>query len=298
MKLLTYQYQGSQTVGVLDQPGEMITPVSALGLRYPCMNSLITHATKEELARLRDAANASLPGAIPYADTEKAAPIPQPRQDVICLGHNYLDHLKESARFKGMDVTEKPPAYATYFSKRVNQALPDGGEIEGHLDLDEQLDYEVELAVIIGKDAKKVSASQVEDYIFGYTIINDVSARTLQTRHKQYYLGKSLDGFTSMGPWIVTSDEFAFPLKLAISSYVNGELRQNSNTEHMLFSIPKIIEELSAGMTLQAGSIIATGTPAGVGMGFSPPRFLREGDVVECVIEGIGRLRNRVGRGV
>lgn len=136
--------------------------------------------------------------------------------------------------------------------------------------------------------------SEVKNYIFGYTVINDVSARTLQTRHKQWYFGKSLDGFLPMGPCIVTAEEFPYPPRLSIQSRVNGELRQDSSTELMIFGIDHVVSELSAGMTLKAGTIIATGTPAGVGMGFDPPRFLKPGDVVECSIEGIGTLVNRV----
>lgn len=158
----------------------------------------------------------------------------------------------------------------------------------------QDLDYEAELAVIIGKEAKNVPAAQVRNYIFGYTVINDVSARTLQTRHKQWYFGKSLDGFLPMGPCITTAEELPYPPRLSIQSRVNGQLRQDSNTECMIFDIDHIVSELSAGMTLKAGTIISTGTPAGVGMGFDPPRFLNPGDIVECSIEGIGTLVNRV----
>ena len=163
-----------------------------------------------------------------------------------------------------------------------------------HKELTSQLDYEAELAVILKKDAKDVALEDVEDYIFGYTIMNDVSAREVQTAHRQWYFGKSLDGFTPLGPWIVTADSVEFPPKLRIQSRVNGELRQDSNTEQFIHGIAEVVSELSRGMTLKAGTIIATGTPAGVGMGFDPPRFLKPGDVVECVIEGIGTLKNPV----
>ena len=148
--------------------------------------------------------------------------------------------------------------------------------------------------MIIRKDAYCVSEEEAKDYIFGYTVINDVSARDVQTRHKQWYFGKSLDGFLPMGPCIVSADEIAYPPKLPIRSYVNGELRQNSNTELLIFDIDHVISELSQGMTLQAGTIIAMGTPAGVGMGFEPPKFLKTGDVVTCEIEGIGRITNPI----
>ena len=221
------------------------------------------------------------------------APILRPKQDVICLGINYMAHAEESARYKKEAFGGERP-YAIYFSKRVNQAVGDKEGIQRHANLVERLDYESELAVIIRKDAYCVSEKDAKDYIFGYTVINDVSARDVQTRHQQWYFGKSLDGFLPMGPCIVSADEIAYPPKLSIRSYVNGELRQNSNTELLIFDIDHVISELSQGMTLQAGTIIAMGTPAGVGMGFEPPKFLKTGDVVTCEIEGIGRITNPI----
>ncbi len=172
--------------------------------------------------------------------------------------------------------------------------MADGGFIDGHFDIVDSLDYEVELAVVIGKAAKKVSEEEAFDYVLGYTVLNDVSARNLQTAHKQWYFGKGLDGFTPMGPWIATKDEFSNPPALKIRSIVNGELRQNSTTDLLIFGIAHVISELSQGMTLQPGTIIAMGTPAGVGMGFVPPNFLKAGDTVVCEIEGIGSLTNIV----
>ena len=173
-------------------------------------------------------------------------------------------------------------------------ASADGDPIPGHFDIVDSLDYEAELAVIIRKEAKDVPPEQVKDYIFGYTVINDVSARNIQNRHKQWYFGKSLDGFLPMGPCIATVDSLPYPPKLQIQSWVNGELRQDSNTELLIFDIDHIVSELSRGMTLQAGTIISTGTPAGVGMGFDPPKFLKSGDVVECRVEGVGTIKNTV----
>ncbi|MCI8464912.1 MAG: fumarylacetoacetate hydrolase family protein [Lachnospiraceae bacterium] len=294
MKLVTYLYEGNQAVGVLTPEGEVVCPVKELG--FPCkdMNDLIDALAERGASDLRKATEAgSFAGGIPVEKVTVLAPIPVPRQDVICLGINYMAHAEESARYKKEAFGGERP-YAVYFSKRVGEAVRPDGWIDGHFDMVERLDYEVELAVIIGKDARGVSEEEAADYIFGYTIMNDVSARELQIRHKQWYFGKSLDGFTPMGPWIVTADEFSFPPKLSIQSKVNGELRQNSNTELLIFGLPHIIQELSAGMTLKAGTIIATGTPAGVGMGFEPPRFLKSGDVVECTIEGIGTLKNTV----
>ena len=176
----------------------------------------------------------------------------------------------------------------------VLRALGDGEAIDGHLDFVSKLDYEVELAVVLGRDALHVREEDVGDYIFGYSVANDVSARDVQYRHKQNFLGKSLDTFFAMGPVIVTADEFPCPPALSIRSFVNGELRQDSNTELLIFGIPHVIRELSQGITLKAGTIIATGTPAGVGMGFTPPKFLNHGDEVECIIEGIGSIKNVV----
>ncbi|MBQ3086870.1 MAG: fumarylacetoacetate hydrolase family protein [Clostridia bacterium] len=219
------------------------------------------------------------------------APIPNPLQDILCLGINYAAHAEESARFK-KEVFEKDRKYSVYFSKRVNEAVPDGGCIP-YPTLDDQIDYEAELAFILAKDAKNVKKEDAKAYVFGYTIINDVSARGLQQRHKQFYFAKSLDGFTPMGPCIVTADEFDFEPALNIRSYVNGELRQDSNTSLLLAGIGQILEDLTDGMTLKTCSIVSTGTPSGVGMGFVPPKFLKPGDEVRCEIEGIGSITNK-----
>ena len=246
------------------------------------------------LADLRSAAAAAeRGGAVPLSDVELLAPIPRPRQDVVCLGMNYRDHAEESARYSA-DAFTKNSTAAVYFSKRVSEAGKPDGVIPRHAGLTDRLDYEAELAVVLGKAARDVKAADAADYIFGYTVLNDVSARDLQTGHKQWYFGKSLDGFTPMGPVLVTADEIAYPPALEITCRVNGELRQQSNTSLLITSIGDVLEELTAGMTLLPGTIIATGTPAGVGMGFDPPKFLQSGDVVECAIEGIGTLRSTV----
>ena len=230
---------------------------------------------------------------VPLEDVTLLAPIPRPRQDVICLGMNYRDHEKEAAKYDAEAFKKEKPA-AVYFSKRVSRAGDPDGDIPRYEGLVERLDYEAELAVILGKPARNVKAEEAGDCIFGYTILNDVSARDLQTGHKQWYFGKGLDGFAPMGPCILTADETAFPPALDISCTVNGEERQRSNTALLIHSIGEVVEELSAGMTLLPGTIIATGTPAGVGMGFDPPRFLKSGDVVECAVRGIGTLRSTV----
>ena len=178
----------------------------------------------------------------------------------------------------------------------MHEAVPTGGTIPAYTGLVDSLDYEAELGVVLGRDAKALKPEEVQNYIFGYLVINDVSARNLQTRHKQWYLGKSLDGFTPMGPGIVTPDEIPDLYNLKISSRVNGELRQNSNTGFMIQKVEGAVSELSQGMTLKAGTIIAMGTPAGVGLGFKPPKFLKPGDVVTCEIAGIGKLENQISR--
>ncbi|WP_295585130.1 fumarylacetoacetate hydrolase family protein [uncultured Oscillibacter sp.] len=287
MKLVTYRFRDAEHVGALTADGTCVAP-----LPFADMNALIETASPAQLRTL--AAQAEEAGAvIPVDQVTLLAPIPRPRQDVLCLGMNYRDHEAEAARYDADAFTKEKPV-AVYFSKRVNEAVAPGGNIPRHAGLVEKLDYEVELGVILGKTARDVPAEQAAEYIFGYTIINDVSARDLQTGHKQWYFGKSLDGFTPMGPCIVTADEIAFPPALEISSAVNREPRQHSNTRLFLTDIPTLLAELTAGMTLLPGTIIATGTPAGVGMGFDPPRFLSEGDTVSCTIEGIGTLTNTV----
>ena len=248
----------------------------------------------QELIKAGEKADLNSVGEYHFSELELLSPIPNPDRDIICLGINYAAHAVESARFENKAFGGERPC-PIYFSKRVDTAVPHNGIVDGHFDIVDSLDYEAELAIIIGKTAKNVKPENAFDYVFGYTILNDISARNLQTAHKQWYLGKSLDAFTPIGPYIVTTDEFSNPPALAIKSYVNGELRQNSCTDKLIFDITYIIADLSRGMTLQPGTIISTGTPDGVGMGFVPPRFLQKGDEVICEIEGIGRLRNIIG---
>ena len=221
------------------------------------------------------------------------SPIPRPRQDVLCLGINYAAHAVEAARFSREAFGGERP-WPIFFSKRVSYSQGTEDVIPSHGDIVDSLDYECELGVIIGKDAIRVKREEVADYIFGYTVVNDVSARNLQTRHKQWYFGKSLDGFTPMGPCIVTADAFGFPPSVGIRCRVNGETRQDSVTSNLITGIEDIVVMLTQGMTLRAGTVIATGTPSGVGMGMQPPVFLKHGDVVECEIDGIGVLKNTV----
>ena len=275
MKLITFQYGDDELVGALTDEGA--APLRQFG----SMLELIRAGVPKELPAER----------IPVSDIRLLAPIPRPEQDVVCLGMNFADHTEEAARFHPTMVRE---SFAVYFSKRVNEAVPDGGVIDSHPEVTRQVDYEAEVAFILGKDAYRVPADRAGEYVFGYTIVNDVSAREVQTRHKQFYLGKSLDTFTPMGPCIVTADELPFPPEIGVRCYVNGEKRQDGNTRQWIYGIQDVIADLSAGMTLKAGTIVSMGTPAGVGMGFDPPKFLQKGDVVRCEADGIGILTNFV----
>ena len=265
-------------------------------LAFADMNALVMGWNEEVKAAFASlAANEDvLSGAAVNVDElQLCAPIVHPRQDVVCLGINYDAHAQEAGRFSDEAFGGERP-YTIYFSKRVSRATATKELVPSYKGLVDSLDYECELGVVLGKDCKGVTKEEAKQYIFGYTIINDISARNLQTRHKQWYLGKSLDGFTPMGPCIVTADEIGDEQSLEISCTVNGELRQSSNTKYMIQTVCGAISELSQGMTLQAGTIIATGTPAGVGMGMQPPQFLQTGDVVECRIAKIGILTNTI----
>lgn len=294
MRLYTVIRKGKEEIVVSYQPGNIAYPLKKLGFDFVDMNDLICNMTREQYELLQDIGKRDLwEYEILLDDVEVCAPIIRPRQDVICLGINYGDHAIEAGKFCNESFGGDRP-YTIYFSKRVNRATAPGETIPAYEGLVDSLDYEVELGVILGKDVKGVSPQEALDAVFGYTIINDVSARNLQTRHKQWYLGKSLDGFTPMGPCIVTADEINDPQNLDVKCSINGQLRQNSNTKYMMQTVAGAISELSQGMTLLAGTIIATGTPAGVGMGMEPPCFLKKGDVITCEIENIGVLENTV----
>lgn len=229
---------------------------------------------------------------VPLKDITLLAPIPRPRKNVMCLGLNYLDHAQETASQVGR--SGKAPQYPIVFTKCPTSVTGHEADIPFDPDTCSQLDWEAELGVVLGKGGKKISRENAQAHVFGYTVINDLSARDIQLNHKQYFLGKSLDGGCPMGPWLVTADEIPDPQALDIACRVNGIGKQASNTRHMIFDIASIIEWLSRGMTLEAGDVIATGTPSGVGFVREPPEYLQPGDVVECEVAGVGLLRNRI----
>jgi 2-keto-4-pentenoate hydratase/2-oxohepta-3-ene-1,7-dioic acid hydratase in catechol pathway len=218
-------------------------------------------------------------------------PLPQPRKNVFCVGRNYSEHIAEGARAQNIVIaaTEVP----VFFTKPPTAIRGPGDEIPIFPHVSTKVDYEVELAVVIGKAGRDIPADRALSHVFGYMILNDVTARDVQRRHgNQWFKGKGLDGSAPTGPWIVTADEIADPMALGIRLFVNGELRQDGNTRDMIFDIPTLIASLSQGLTLEPGDIIATGTPSGVGYAMEPPRFLTHGDRVVCEIDGIGRLEN------
>ncbi|MGZ3626173.1 MAG: fumarylacetoacetate hydrolase family protein, partial [Ktedonobacteraceae bacterium] len=226
------------------------------------------------------------------SDIQLAAPIPRPRKNLMCLGWNYADHAKETALIRGQDT--KAPEYPVIFTKAPTTINSPYGNIVIDPKVSVEVDWEVELAVIIGNGGKNISEEDAMSHVFGYTVLNDVTARDLQSRHKQFFKGKSIDGYCPMGPWIVTADEINDPQQLEVRLRVNGITKQEGNTSMMVFPIRTIIAILSQGMTLEPGDIIATGTPSGVGFARNPPEFLKAGDVMETEVEGIGILRNVV----
>lgn len=225
---------------------------------------------------------------LPLDSLALQAPIPRPDKNIFCVGKNYAEHAIE------MGSKEDIPEHIMVFTKAPTTVIGPDEPVLNHKEVSSELDYEGELAVIIGKKGRAISKEEALKYVFGYTIINDVTARDLQGRHKQFFIGKSLDATCPMGPWVVHSSAIENPNKLDIRTTVNGEVRQSSNTENFIFPIEEIISVLSKGMTLEPGDVIATGTPAGVGKGFKPPRFLQPGDRMEITVEKIGTLINSI----
>lgn len=284
MKLVTYEMEGAARIGALVDGG-----VVDLSAAAPDMLSLIERG-EAGLAAARAAMEQGTP--VPLDGVRLLAPIPRPRKNIVCLGMNYAAHAYESCRARGLP--EKLPEHPVFFTKSPTTVNRPDGEIPLDAALTSQLDWEVELGFVLGRTGKNISRGDALGYVFGYTVINDISARDLQNRHQQFFKGKSLDGSCPMGPCIVTADELPDAGDLALSLRVNGETMQDSRTRDLVFGIPAIIEVLSRGQTVEAGDIVSTGTPSGVGMGFDPQRWLKAGDVVEAEIERIGVLRNTV----
>ena len=245
------------------------------------------------LARLRDLEKKPPTATIALADVKLHAPIPRPAKNVFCVGWNYLEHFEEGA--KKLQDNRELPKWPVFFSKATTAVTGPFDTIPFDAKISTSLDWEVELGMIIGTPGKDITEPDAMRHVFGYTVVNDVSWRDLQRRHGgQWHKGKSLDGTCPMGPWIVTADSID-PNNLRVSCRVNGVMKQDSNTRFLYFKLPRLIVDLSMGMTLEAGDVISTGTPEGVGFARNPPEFMKPGDLMETEIEGIGTLRNPIG---
>ncbi len=293
MKFATLKNKsGDDFVALIDNRGERYWPVAELLPDFSGdMSQLIA-----EWEKIKDTINPTTEG---YSLENVTVEVPlQARRNVFCVGKNYHEHAAEFSK-SGFDHSAKAdevlPEYAVIFTKTPETLIANHQVIPLHAKVTSQLDYEAELGVIIGKAGKGITRAEALEHVWGYTVINDVTARDLQKNHRQWFIGKSLDGLGPIGPWIATADEVNLS-DAKIQCWVNGELRQNANLKDLVFDIPALIETLSAGIELKPGDIISTGTPAGVGIGFTPPKFLQAGDVVRIEIEGIGVLENSVGQ--
>lgn len=290
MKLAAYQYKSDQYVGVVSDDLQTVTP-------YQLSQEAAQRGALGIIEMMADGQTLPAMGqAVALKDVCLLAPIPKPRRNIFCVGKNYLDHVKEikdSKLGEAQGSMANLPKHPVVFSKVPETVIASRMGIDSHPAATQEVDYEAELAVVIAKKGKAISKTDAMKYVWGYTIINDVSARDVQAKHVQFHIGKSFDTFCPMGPWLVSADELD-EKNTKIQCWVNGELRQDGNTNQMIFDIPTVIESISAGMTLYPGDVIATGTPSGVGMGFKPPRFLKKGDSVKIQIDGIGVLENPV----
>ena len=285
MKLAVFEFQGREYVGELSDDGTTISPYDVLA----------DQAVTDGVAALIGRDIKPTGSDIPLTDVTLMAPVPRPRRNVFCVGKNYHEHAHEFAS-SGFDSSASQgavPEAPIVFSKLPETVVATGAAIKLDASVTTAVDYEAELGVIIGKSGRNIPLHEAMDHVWGYTIINDVTSRDLQGKHSQWLIGKSQDTFCPMGPWVVTADEVDLS-DTAIKCWVNGELRQDSNTNLLIFDVPTIIAAISNGITLNAGDVIATGTPAGVGIGFKPPKYLEVGDVVRIEIDGIGALENPV----
>lgn len=287
MKFISYLKSGQKYVGVL---GPEETEVRELDVPIGGLVSLIREgiSAREQLNMTGTKHR--------YEDIEFLAPLPLPERNIFCVGKNYTEHAAEFS-VSGFDSSSSQgdavPEHPIFFTKAPSAVIGPGDVVDLHDGITNALDYEAEIAVIIGRGGRQIPKEDALSHVWGYTLINDITARDLQHRHKQWFLGKSLDTFCPMGPWAVTADEVDGPL--TIECHVNGELRQRATTKDLIFDIPTLIATLSAGISLQPGDIIATGTPVGVGIGFDPPKFLQPGDRITVSAEGLGTLENTVG---
>jgi 2-keto-4-pentenoate hydratase/2-oxohepta-3-ene-1,7-dioic acid hydratase in catechol pathway len=290
MRIAAYIHQNQPGVGLVS---ESLTEVRPFQLQaHQC--ALGALPLIEAMAR-GEALPAPGP-AMPLAQVRLTAPLPRPRRNIFCVGKNYHAHAKEFAG-SGFDSSAKSggdiPAHPIIFTKVPESVIGPGDAIVIPTAVSTAIDYEAELAVVIGKGGKGIPAAEAMAHVWGYTIVNDVTSRDWQSRHQQWHMGKSFDTFCPMGPWLVTADELD-GTRTQVRCWVNGEERQNATTADLIFDIPKLIETISAGITLYPGDVIATGTPVGVGIGFTPPKYLQPGDVVRVEIDGIGVLENPV----
>jgi 2-keto-4-pentenoate hydratase/2-oxohepta-3-ene-1,7-dioic acid hydratase in catechol pathway len=296
MKLATYSPlpSGEPRPGLVIDDKRIVDIPAALGADGDTSTMLgIIRAGAPMLARLRALAAKPPAGAIALADVKLHAPIPRPAKNVFCVGWNYLPHFEEGA--KKLQEDRKLPEWPVFFSKAATTVTGPYDTVPFHSHVSTQCDWEVELGVIIGPGGMDISQGDAMAHVWGYTVVNDVSWRDLQRRHGgQWHKGKSLDGSCPIGPWIVTADSLDHTA-LGIACRVNGVTKQESNTKHMYFKVPRLIADLSAGQTLEAGDIISTGTPEGVGFARTPAEFMKPGDLLETEIEGIGVMRNPIG---
>jgi len=288
MQLATYQLDGRRFVGLVSEDQQSVTPLNlSQGVAATGVLAVI------ELLAKGEALPAAAGPALPLASVQLEAPLPLPRRNLWCVGRNYHAHAKELQTSVFKDNDANPESWPIVFTKVPECVVGPYDDISlPGAAISEQIDYEAELAVVIGKGGKNISRDSAMEHVFGYTIVNDITARDVQMRHQQWDMGKSFDTFCPMGPWIVTADQLD-GTRTRVRCWVNGELRQDGPTENLIFDIPTLIETISRGITLYPGDVIATGTPAGVGLGMKPPRFLGAGDVVKIEIDGIGTIENK-----
>ncbi|MHB8622779.1 MAG: fumarylacetoacetate hydrolase family protein [Sulfuricaulis sp.] len=294
MFLITFKEGGISRLGVLDRAGGEVVDLSRAAPGLPQDMLAFIALGEPGLVAARHALT-STAGRLPPSRIVLAAPIPRPARNIFCVGKNYREHAQELQR-EGSTIVSRDaiPEVPIIFTKATSAVIGPDEPIPAWLDPTHTTDYEGELALVIGPGGRGIARADAMRHVYGYTIINDVTARLLQNRHQQWFLGKSLDGFCPMGPVLATVDEVPEVGKLQVQTRVNGQLRQNAPVASLIFDIPILIETLSRTMTLVAGDIIATGTPAGVGMGFKPPKYLQQGDIVAITIEPIGTLENPV----